>query len=856
MKRISVIISIVALIAIAYWAFHAFVNKQNFVFDPLSVVPEDALLIAELHSGGKEAANFYQRSMVWKDFEETPFAKESEVFFMLLDSLEEYNNIVVSLHKGDGNNTLITISDPKHELQKLLIKYGAKKDKVASSFIYSFPGIPYLFDVQDEYIQIAKSRDLLIRSKSYIEQERSILNDSTFTAVRPGLESGNDLKLFINLKEFTQSINKTIIEDIYDFPGNLSGWLATDLYDKANTIVSSGFLSYNEKSDNFFKAFEGQIAQGLHYFDVIPANTAILTASGYSNPGNYLKALNISEEKRKYFSSWLGNAYGSGVLNGDDRSLSELRFAFFELRDLESFNEHTINYLDQGFTPYPYKEFTINKLDSLFSFKGFEEGISTINRPYFCILSNYVIYSSSEETLKEILKRYSNDNTLSLQESFSNLRDELSDETNYLFYISPAMANSFLKKELADSLRNYWLPQEDKINTLQALIVQVSSYKKGKMYVHSALRHQVVNFQEKDNSLWEVYLDQPIKGNIHLLRNHYTQHLEIAVQDSSHTLFILNNKGEILFEKALDGQIIGDIEQLDMYKNGKLQLLFNTAGTLYCMDRKGNDLEKFPLTFSEKTNLALSLFDYDSNKNYRILIPFPSGELIMYDIEGNEVKGWKFDKVRSAISESAQHFRIGKKDFIYTSTSNGSILLLDRKGKTRYKVKENIGDKNGAANIYTGRSIAASGIYYIDSLGTVVHLPFGGEKEYLAIKGEKGDKLYMARLNEDNSREFMLYNQNKISVSDVNGNKLFDKIIVADLASTPKVYRFGQQNWLGYSDKSTGEAYLRDHNGLVRSDAPFEGIGPFKIGDINKDGILELVIQGSRGQLVVYSLSK
>lgn len=856
MKKVSVIISIIVLIGIAYLAFHTFVSKQNTVFDPLSVVPHDALLIAEIREGGKDAATFYQRSMLWKDFEDTPFAKEARPFFYLLDSLDIFQTIIVSLHEGQNENlALITISDPDKKLKKLLIKYGAVKDKVASSHIYQITGLSYLFDVNDEFIRVCKNRDFLLQTKNNIEEGNSILNDSVFVKIRPNVESGNSLKLFVNLDQFSHSINRSIMEDIFDFPENLDGWIATDLYDKANTVVSSGFIDFDPTQDNFFNAYEDQVAQGLHYFDVLPANTALLTASGYSNPQNYLKTLLGKNDLSNYFATWLGNTYGSGILNGD-RPISELRFGFFEIRDEQSFTESTEKFIDVNYAPLNYKDHTLFKLDSTYSFKGFAEGIAKMKKPFFSIIKDFVVFSEDEETLKEIIKRYKNDNTLSLQESFSNLRDELSDETNYLFYISPAMAGNFLETELADSLRKYWLPQAEKLNSLQAMIVQVSSYKKGKMYVHSALRHQVVNFEEKDNSLWEVYLDSPIKGDVYLLRNHYTQHLDIAVQDTNNVLFLINNKGEVLWSKSLDGEILGKIRQVDIYKNGKLQLFFNTENTMYCMDRKGNDLEKYPVTLDTKTNNSAALFDYDNNKNYRILISFPDGETEMYNALGESLKGWKYSKVRSAISETPQHIKIGKKDYIYTSTGNGTILLLDRKGKTRYKAKENIADKNGPAYIYQGRSISASGIYYIDTLGVVVHVPFGGQKEYLPIKGNKGDKLYMARMNSDNSREFIVYNSNSIGVFDLSGKQLYDKISVNRLEGAPKKFRFGKQNWLGYSDNDSKEAFLIDESGIIKEETPYIGVGRFSMGDINKDGVMELIIQGDSGQLVVYSLSK
>lgn len=859
MKRVSVIISLIVLTGLAYLAFDAFVNKQQSVFDPLTEVPDDALLILELRNGGAGASTFYQRSMIWKDFENTLFAKETLPFFQLLDSLDSDLRLVLSLHQGGGQNySMVTSSDPDKKLAKLIFNFGAKKEKESS--LYSIAGVDYFFDVQDDFIRISKKRSLLLETQENISLGKSILSDSSFASIRSNIESANEQKIFINLLAFSQNINENIIEPNFHLPNNLGGWIASDLYDKANTIVSSGFIEYTSQENHFFNAYDGQTPQGLHYFDVLPANTAFLTASGQSNPAVFLNKLNegknpASEQCKSYFTSWLGNSFGSGVLNGK-RSQNELQFAFFEVRDKETFLDKTSLFIDGDFESEKFRNYPINKLDSTYSFKCFTDAFSMFKKPYYTLIEDYAIYSTSKETLKEIIKRYINDNTLSKQESFSNLRDELSDETSFLFYISPAMAGSFLHSELSDSLMNYWIPGEEKLSMMQAFVIQVSSYKPNKMYVHSVLRHQVVNFEEKDNSLWELSLDRPIKGDIHLVRNHYSQHLEIAVQDSNDVLYLINNKGEVLWKKEIDGQILGKVRQIDLYKNGKLQLLFNTSQTIYCLDRKGNSLEKFPLQLDSQTNLALSLLDYESRKDYRILVGFPNGKIDMFNAKGKKIKGWKFKKVRSAIMESPRHIRIGKKDYIYTNTGNGTVLLLDRTGKVRFKVKENIAEKVGRTYYYTSRSIASSGIYYIDSLGLVINLPFGGQKEFLSVKGEKGDNLYMARLNEDNSREFILYNSTSITVMNLQGDKLYDKINLTNLTEGPKKFRFDKQNWLGYSDDNESEAYLINAKGKARSDAPYFGKGKFRMGDINKDGIMELVIQGDKGELIVHSLSK
>ena len=53
-----------------------------------------------------------------------------------------------------------------------------------------------------------------------------------------------------------------------------------------------------------------------------------------------------------------------------------------------------------------------------------------------------------------------------------------------------------------------------------------------------------------------------------LLTNHRTKQLEIAVQDVNNELYLIDNKGSLLWKKKLDGKIQGEIQQVDLFKNG------------------------------------------------------------------------------------------------------------------------------------------------------------------------------------------------------------------------------------------------------------------------------------------------
>ena len=149
-------------------------------------------------------------------------------------------------------------------------------------------------------------------------------------------------------------------------------------------------------------------------------------------------------------------------------------------------------------------------------------------------------------------------------------------------------------------------------------------------------------------------------------------------------MYLINNSGQVEWTKKIDGKIIKEINQIDSYKNGKLQLAFVTKKSLYMLDRKGRDVGKFPLKFNDAITKPLSVFDYDNNKNYRLLIT-QNNELYMFDSKGNIIRGFNYDK-KGRIITKPKHFRISNKDIIVFKT-NDELKILNRRGKVRIKTK-------------------------------------------------------------------------------------------------------------------------------------------------------------------------
>ena len=183
--------------------------------------------------------------------------------------------------------------------------------------------------------------------------------------------------------------------------------------------------------------------------------------------------------------------------------------------------------------------------------------------------------------------------------------------------------------------------------------------------------------------LWSTSLDAPVISGPFLVKNHRSGVNNVVVQDETNTLYWMNEAGEVKWTKKLDLPIVGPIQQVDLFKNAKYQLVFTTSNQLHCIDLLGRNVEDFPITLPSNTSFGLSVMDYDKNRNYRFLIPC-GDKLYNFTSDGKMVDGWKTDASNGILTQRPFLYQRGGKDYIITSTRE-KAFILNRRGESRIK---------------------------------------------------------------------------------------------------------------------------------------------------------------------------
>ncbi|NPA43609.1 MAG: hypothetical protein GXO27_06255 [Chlorobi bacterium] len=169
--------------------------------------------------------------------------------------------------------------------------------------------------------------------------------------------------------------------------------------------------------------------------------------------------------------------------------------------------------------------------------------------------------------------------------------------------------------------------------------------------------------------------------------NHLSGKYELVYQDAQNRIVLVTAKGKRRWAKDAGGPVLGEIRQVDMYKNGKRQFVFATPSGIYVADIHGKYVAPFPLHL--RVEAPLAVFDYEGNKNYRLMAA-SDGYLKVFDLKGREVKGFKPLKYDRPPADAPRHIRIGTKDYILVWFPDGTLRILNRRGKDRIRVKEKI----------------------------------------------------------------------------------------------------------------------------------------------------------------------
>lgn len=454
------------------------------------------------------------------------------------------------------------------------------------------------------------------------------------------------------------------------------------------------------------------------------------------------------------------------------------------------------------------------------------------NVTYYCKLDDFYLFAPNQNTLETIVANYQNKAVLAASEAYQNTASQLSRSSSLLLLSNTAkvpfnqlIAEKEVKKIKAVSLDNYpfaalQLVQDNGFMHLQAVL------NKNESPLQDGIVAQIAS----------TTLDEGIMMPPLLVKNHRTKGMDIVLQDQTNQLYLLSNSGKILWKKQLDSPIVGDVQQVDLYRNGRLQLAFNTERMFYILDRNGKEVAPFPMQFKEDITQPLAIFDYEKNRNYRFIIT-QTDKVSMYDKEAKKVSGFTFSKAENEIIFPPQHIRIHNKDYITIAETNGKLNILSRTGKSRITVAEriNFGDSK----------LIKEGDHFVtyDVNGEKVRIDTLGKVSTTATEYGSGSQIILNTKVSACIRENVLY---------INTKKI---TLPFGAYTSPVINTVKGKNYISFTNTESNQVYLYTTAGTAVAHFPVYGTSPAAVGHLERNKSLGLVTQGDARTVLVYRIN-
>jgi len=649
---------------------------------------------------------------------------------------------------------------------------------------------------------VVSSSEILLENLIRNQKDNIRYSNKSFAKLH---ETSSDSKItaFINSEKKPSFLNSF-------FPMHFLGktdWNSIEL-DNENGLLLNGIATSTMVPHNFAANLLKAKTEESSISKIIPLNFTTYTSYNFEELTNF----NSSFEN---FNELIDNCTEAVSFNDGNNSLCAFKLLSTEVS--ENLVEHTI-----------YRNNAIYK-NSYFKIPA------TICNPqpeYACYLDEFLIFSNSLKSLQNCISHYQNKTTLYNQHYFAENTDALLRES----HIVNSNKTSILKNKLATVLG------DESINKVKLtdfpLVMHQITYENNYIQFNSVIKKTVKQKAKAAISQTaSITLPANVSSTPQWVTNHRTKEKELVVQDENNTLYLISNKGGILWKKQLDGKIQGEIKQIDLFKNRKLQLAFTTSNEFLVLDRNGKVVDQFHKKYADGNVLALSIFDYDNNRNYRFLIT-QGNKLTMYDNTFKVVKGFKFTKTKSNVLQTPKHIKIGTKDYIVVSETNGKLHILNRQGKSRTKIN-------------TTFSFDRSEIF--NHKNTLVFKDLKNTIHSVNIASGKVSKLDILQGNNHNS--FNHKSALKVKLED-NHLSIKDKTIELDFGNytAPEVIYLNKKYYVSTTDLDTQKVYLYDSNANLLDKFPVYGQSAIALTNMDKDAKLEFAVKGEANSVLVYKM--
>ncbi len=792
----------------------------------LSFVPENAGIILKIN-----------------DLDSFKSEIDENDIFSKLESLNASKQLKIGLRAltyiSDASEGLLAISNGQHSNIDFayissdsipLINLDSVQEKVVESLVYdSYELKKYQVEKDTFYTSVVSNIQFLSSSQTILKNIISHWDQKEIDPTLERLYSVSDVSklghIYINPKNSNSLLNKIIGQENKILPLNYANWISLDIDLDGEQLLLNGISVAKDSVGQFLGLFSKTKPLSNVTSQLAPENADSYKSFTFHNFTSFAENQMDYLNRESVLDSIFNTVEEIGVVEiGAEEVVFLKTFGTANIMDyLKGIETNTIEFQGGEILELGQTTFLNDYLNPL---------ITNFDAYYSSILGDTFIFSENLEALQNVISQYKSGNTFQKTMLYKNIAGMTTEESTILTLANAKGFQNNLEKDGLEELGK----EIEKANFSDYLFG--SQLVADNNFLHTSyFIKKISSTTEKKGvtTLFEVQLDADIISNPQFVTNHRTNKKEVVVQDIDNILYLISTKGKVLWKKQLEGPVQGKIYQVDIYKNGKLQLAFTTNNQFLILDRNGKEVPPFTKSFEGGNLNELAVFDYENNKEYRFVVT-QNKKVFMYNNRGAIVSGFKYTNAEDAILNAPQHFRIGNKDYLVFQLADGSLKILNRVGDVRVKVAEKIDFSENEVRLHKNKFTLTTSKGLLYQIGTNGKI----QKPNFNLNGDHG----------------MDATSNTLALMNDNILRIRDKKVALDLGvyTKPKIFYLNDKIYVSVTDIQSQKSYLFDSQTEPIPDFPIFGSSVPDMADINLDKRPELVLKNQDNSIIVYEI--
>ncbi len=728
MRRALISLFLLAILGAIGWWLWGWNGGSSTRTDPWRIVPANAAVIIEVPSPLSSWERFKSTSQAWNGWSAYPGCRAVDSIMVSLRegfesqegsrSLAASSTMVVVLTAAESgfNLTLCWSFADKRAVERftsLLPKADAGRSVIAATS--ALPAMELA--VHKGSLLVSTSTQELTDALARLGGSQAPV-DSLLTAARNSLGESSDAHMLVHLGRAQRLLNTWLMPEAFRSLDDLDGWAALDLRARPEATLLSGLL-FTSAPPRLLRATSEQELGAANMGRVLPPRLTTLWQVNITDPSRFHEqVVDAPADLFDAYGAWAHGALGIATA-GSAADSTERAWGVVTTDDPPRAKE-VLSARCPACDTLAYRDVRITRAaDTAALAAVWGAPFDRFERPWWCVLGDRVVFSEQVGAMREAIDAWADGNSFQQDTRNGSLMQRYTSEAIYTWWGDGAAGLDVLQPLMKPRGTQAFDEHRDGWRSIGACLVQLVPDAPGRYQLTACMAgtNNVVaapGSPSGSNVKWNATVGAPIIAGPFLLTDHLSRTKQILVQDKKHRVHLISCTGKILWQRELDGPILGDAHQVDRYKNGKLQMLFNTAGRVYLIDRNGENVTGFPIELPEKASAPLNVFDYDGSKEYRVLVPTAEARLLNFDMNGKPVDGWTPPKTPAACELPVEHLRIRGKDHLVLVDKSGGVTVLDRRAAPRYSPKLTVKDAVRYIGLAPGLEIGETRIVWED----------------------------------------------------------------------------------------------------------------------------------------------